>query len=191
MPLSLFSITVKEYKSIRFDAADASFLQYMIWGICIGAVLASLLSLYQQNVPGKLVRALLRAEAHTKETAKTLEELGLAGKPLIARELRKGTALKKFVQSAENEEGKGNDSQSAENTVEGTENAPTDATDGTKAAPTRYYIPANLKYRANTRYEKKGSSVLSLALTALLSVTMAVLLFKLIPLVLSMIDSIL
>ena len=187
MPLSVFSITVAKYQHIRFDEADASLLQIIIWGLCIGAVLASLLSLYQQNVPGRLVRALLRAEAHTADTAKTLDELGLSRRPLITRELRRGTVLKKFVCSAADGEEQGKTSSKAENKAEGAENAPSAAA---KEVPL-YYIPTELKYRAEIRYAKKGNSLLSFAITVALSVAMGVLLMKLIPFVLSMIDAIL
>ena len=190
--LSLFSITVREYENIRFDASDASLLGIIIWGICIGAVLASLLALYQQKVPGKLVRALLRAEAHDKDSAKTLEELGLAGRPLLARELRRGTVLQKFVHSAGNGAGQSNTSPDSENGAEGAENSPSATKDRVSdAAPLRYYVPEALKYRAAIRYDKKENGFFALILTTLLSVAMAVLLMKLIPLVLSMIDSIL
>ncbi len=189
MPLSLFSITVKEYENIRFDTADAGLLQIIIWGFCIGALLAALLSLYQQNVPGKLVRTLLRADAHTEETAKTLDELGLAGRRLIIRELRRGAALQKFVHSASEGEGQGSTSPEAESTATRGENAPTPYPSAADCV--RYYIPQELKYRAETRYEKKGSGLISLLLTILLLPVMAVLLMKLIPVVLSMIDAIL
>ena len=170
MPLSLFQIGVREYENIRFDASDAAFLQTIIWGIFIGALLASLLSLYQQYVPGKLVRALLGADALTKETAKTLEELGLADRPLIRRELRRGAVLKKFVLCA----------------VENGQGTPKGA-----AAPTRYYIPEELKYRAAIRYEKRGNALVSLLVTTALAFAIAFALVKLTPLVLYMLDSIL
>ena len=192
MPLSLFSITLREYENIRFDASDAGLLGIIIWGLCIGAVLASLLALYQQKVPGKLVRALLRAEAHDEDSAKTLDELGLAGRPLIARELRRGTVLQKFVYSAENGAGQGKSPQDGKNGAESTENGP--SATGNKApvaATARYYVPEELKYRAATRYDKKENGLFALILTTLLSVAMAVLLMKLIPPILSMIDGIL
>lgn len=161
MPLSLFTIPVKEYAHIRFDASDAAFVQITVWGFCIGAIFAALLSLYQQYVPGKLVRALLSVEALSADAAVTLASLGLADRPLIARELKHGAMLKKFVLCAEGE------------------------------GEMRYYIPAEQKYRAATRYEKKGNALVSLAVTAVLSLALAVLLMKLIPVALTMVDAIL
>ena len=192
MTLSLFTVTVREYENIRFDASDASLLGIIIWGLCIGAVLASLLALDQQKVPGKLVRALLRAEAHDENSAKTLDELGLAGRPLIARELRRGMVLQKFVYSVGNEAGQGKHPPDGENVAGSAENGPSATGDKAPTAATaRYYIPEELKYRAATRYDKKENGLFALILTTLLSVVMAVLLMKLIPPILSMIDSIL
>ncbi|MBQ3063446.1 MAG: hypothetical protein IJC99_01405 [Clostridia bacterium] len=191
MPLSLFRITIGEYEHISFDAADASLLQIIIWGLCIGAVLASLLMLYHQNVPGKLVRALLRAAAHDTDTAKTLDELGLSGRPLIARELRRGALLQKFIRNAVQEAGKTDTATARENSDSTAQNAPCEASAPTTGVPARYYIPEELKYRAAVRYDKKGNGLVSLLITVVLSLVMAVLLLKLIPLALSMIDSIL
>ncbi len=54
-----------------------------------------------------------------------------------------------------------------------------------------YYIPEDLKYRAELRYEKKGNPIVQALLAALLSTAVGIVLLKLIPLALSMIDAIL
>ena len=61
----------------------------------------------------------------------------------------------------------------------------------TEGEPCGYYIPEELKYRAELRYEKKGNPFLQIVLAALLSVVIGVAFIKLIPLFLSMIDAIL
>ena len=191
MPLSLFTVTVKEYEHIRFDASDASLLQLIIWGVCIGAVLASLLSFYQQRVPGGLVRALLQAEAHDENTAKSLAELGLAGKPLLARELRRSTSLQKLVRSSKDGAGQCESPSDGETAHADAENGAVAPHGTTCEAAPRYYIPEELKYRAATRFDKKESSLLSLGITVILAVAIAVLILKLLPLTLSMVDAVL
>ena len=163
MPLSIFSIVEREYENISFTAADAQLLEWIILALAIGAVLASLLMLYHQSVPGSLVRALLRAEAHSPEKALTLADLGL-DRALIRLELHRGAVTKKFVLATEAADGEGE---------------------------SRYYIPEELRYRAAVRYEKKGNGPISVLLTAALALAMAFLLTRLIPLALGMIDSML
>ncbi|MBQ9802911.1 MAG: hypothetical protein IJW51_07585 [Clostridia bacterium] len=166
-PLSLvswFTVEAKEYEHFTLDAGDASMLTLLICGVCIGIVIASLVTLYQRNVPGGFIRAMLRAEAHSPETAKTLAALGYEKNALIRFELKHSTIMQKLVQQA-TEEGSGEEP--------------------------RYYIPEELKHRAEIRYESKGNGPLQFAVTVVLSVLLALLLVKLMPFVLSMIDAIL
>ncbi len=160
---SLFTVETREYQNFTFTESDASMVSFVVIGICIGIVIASLIIFYQRNIPGGFVRALLRAEALSPETAKTLAELGYEKNALIKFELRHGAVMKKTVQQM----GEGSN------------------------AEVRYYIPEELKYRAETRYQNKGNGPIQLILTAILSVGLAILLIKLIPAVLSMVDAIL
>ncbi|MBE6603241.1 MAG: hypothetical protein E7636_02760 [Ruminococcaceae bacterium] len=160
--VSLFTLEAKEYENITFDQSDATMVTLLILGICVGIVLSSLYTLYQRSVPGSLVRALLRAAALSPDSAKTLAELDLSKKGLLGFELRHNLVLQKTVQKAE---GEGSD--------------------------TRYYIPEALKYRAEGRFDKKGNGPLQFILTVFLSIGLAILLIKLIPFVLAMIDALL
>ena len=156
---SLFTLAVREYEHIAFTATTARNVQLVVWGICIGFFLASLFSLYQRFVVGAPIRALLRAQAFSKESAKSGEELGIKQGSLFGRILEKNTAVQRLVKRVEK----------------------TDA----------YYIPEDLKYRAELRYEKKGNPAVQVLLAAILSAAVGVVLLKLIPLALSMFDAIL
>jgi len=155
--LSIFRVEPKAYKGITLDGGDALLLTLLVYGICGGIVLAALYTLYQKGVPGGLVRALLKAEAHSPETAKTLGELNLGFLRLLRFELRHNLILQKTVTAV----GEGEN--------------------------TRYYIDKDLKYRAEGRFEQKGNGAVALILTILLSCLLGILLFLLIPVVLSMI----
>ncbi len=52
----------------------------------------------------------------------------------------------------------------------------------------RYFIPEDLRYRAQVRYDKKGNELCGLLLATLLSIGLALLLVNLLPLVLRLID---
>ena len=155
--LGVFAIEPKEYKSITLDSGDALLLTLLVYGICAGIVLAAIYTLYQKSVPGALVRALLAADATSPEKAMALEALPVRGKKLLRFELGHNLVLRKTVLTV----------------GEGSE--------------TRYYIPEEQKYRAEGRFEQKGNGILSLVLTAALAFGLALLLFLIIPLALSIV----
>ncbi len=158
---SLFTIEAREYKNISLDGSDTLILTFLVFGISCGIVLAALYLLYQKSVPGSLVRALLIAGAHAPETAKPLADLDLRFLWLICFALRHNPVLEKVIKT----EGEGSE--------------------------LRYYIPEESKYLAEARFSKKGNALLQLLGTVLLALLLAILLFKLIPLALSMVDAIL
>ncbi len=72
----------------------------LIWCGAVSAALASVLAFYSNNVIGKIVRALLKAEAIGADNAKTLKELG-CDSVLCRFALRKGSMQDGAVCSAE------------------------------------------------------------------------------------------
>ena len=166
--MSLFEIQAREYAHFTFDAGARTLLRNVILGIAIGIILASLYAFYQKNVPGAVVRALLRAEAFSPDCAKTLTELGLEKNILIPFELAHNGMLKKLVRAATAE----GEKESGE-TQEGEE---------------RYYIAEEDKYRAELRFDKAGNGPVSLIITAVLILAFAVLLIKLLPALLGIAD---
>ena len=176
---SIFTIEAREYANFTFDASARTTLRNVILAFCIGILIASLYMLYQKLVPGNIIRAILKAEAHTPEAAKTLTELGLDKNPLYRFELRHNATLKKMVlrasEQAPNENGNDPANKNAENI----------------AGEERFYISEEEKYRAEIRFDKKGNGVAGLVLTAVLTVVLAFLLIKLTPAILGMIDTLL
>ena len=148
--LSVFDIpTSGTYEHFSFTAEKADSVRNAILALCFGILLAA------------LVRALLRVEALSPETAKTLDELELRQRRLLGFELRHNAALRHTVKEIKDGE------------------------------VTRYYIPEEGKYRAAVRFEKKGNGLRDLILTTLLTVGLSILLIRLFPLLLLFIDAIL
>ena len=125
---SVFRVTAQEYEKLRFSEADAQTATLFIWGVCLGVIAAALYTLYRQQTVGRVVHAILRAEALSEQSAKTAEELGLSSHPLAMRELTKGTSLRRLVQRV--------------------------TTDGT----TRFFIEEQNKYHADVRFDKKENN---------------------------------
>ena len=102
--VSFFNVTPGKYGKISLSAADASMATGLIWGVCLVIILASLYAFYVQKVPGRVVRALLRAEAKDEESAKTVSELGIAPRSLAMLELKNSKALRRIVQQTSEDE---------------------------------------------------------------------------------------
>lgn len=161
-PLSFFTVTAGEYEALNFTASHAKTATMFIYGACIGVIAAALYMFYQQSVPGGAIRAILRAEALSPESAKTAEELGLLTKPFCLWELTRGSSVRRFVKTVQDE-----------------------------AQGDRYYIPEELKYRAQIRFDRKGNRFGGLLFTMVLSLGLALILVNLLPVVLGMIDGLL
>ena len=101
---SFFNVTPGKYGKISLSAADASMATGLIWGVCLVIILASLYAFYVQKVPGRVVKALLRAEAKDEESAKTANELGIAPRSLAMLELKNSRALRRIVQQTSEDE---------------------------------------------------------------------------------------
>lgn len=175
---SFFTIEAREYANFTFDAAARTTVRNVILGFAIGILIAALYAFYQKNVPGKVIHALLRAEAFSEETAKTAAELGLDGKFFALFELKHNAMLKKLVVCVCVRMGV---PRKAENEADGGEEADGEA----------YYIPEELKYRAEVRYEKKGNGPVALIITVVLTAVLAILLIRLTPALLTVADHIL
>ena len=172
MPISplagFFSIPAKAYEHFTITYATARTLTTIIIAICVGVILAALYNFYIRRVPGGVVRLLLSRGALSPETALSAEELGLLDHPFALWELLRGVSLRHVVCAVSDD-------------AEGDE-ACTDA-------KTRFYIPEDKKFRAEGRFEEKGNGFVGLAITCVLAVVLGLILIKLTPVVLAMVDN--
>ena len=164
---SFFSIEARDYTSFTFDAGARATARNVILAFAVGILLAALYAFYQKNVPGSIVRAILRAEAFDESSAKTAAELGLGKNVFLLFELKHNATLKKLVTRVSREAAEGETAEEA------------------------YYIPEELKYRAEVRYEKEGNGPMALIVTAVLTVVLAILLIRLMPTLLTVADNLL
>lgn len=168
---SFFSIEAREYAHITFDAAARTTVRNVILGFCAGILIAALYAFYQKTIPGGIVRTLLRCEAFSEDTAKTAAELGWERNILFRFELAHNGMLKKLIRTV---------------------SAPADAAEGEETeAELRYYIPQELKYRAEVRFDKQGSGPVGLIVTLALTLLLSIALIRLLPALLGVVDRLL
>ena len=165
---SLFEIEAREYQKIAFTAQSAETARIVVLGLCAGLFLAMLYTLYLRAVPGSLVRALLKRNANTPEAAQTLDSLHLRLRGFVVAALAHNATLQRLVKIA-----------------------PQTGNNGEEKRPARYYIPEENVFRAEALYSKRGNPIVHLFFAVLGCTALAILLCKLIPVALSMIDAIL
>ncbi len=165
---SFFTIEARDYTNFTVDADARTMIRNVILAFAVGVLLATFYAFYQKNVPGAIVHALLRAEAFSVETARTPGELGFGKNIFVLFELKHNAMLKKVISCVTKKSDTGEEEDSE-----------------------AYYIPEELKYRAEVRYEKKGNGPMALIITAVVTIVAAILLIRLMPNLLAIADNIL
>lgn len=165
-----FTVELHAYNYIPINERTAGTLRTLILGLALGIILAAATSFCTKRSAGRLVAALLKEQALSKEKGRTLMELGLFRSASLRRDLRRGTVLRKYVKCVEEQA--------------------TDAPESFRMdfASMHFYVPEELKYTAETRYDLRGSGWSSLLLAVLLTVLLAALTCVFLPDLLSFAD---
>ena len=143
----------------------------LVWGIIIAAIA----TFFCRRVLGEFVRTLCKKEAFSPETSVTLFDTGLFRSTVVRSQLSHSAFLRKVVFCREEQEylaEKGND-----------------ATYKIDFIKDHFYIPEDLKYRAENRFSVKGSTWMYVVLTVILVPTVVGLLCRFMPSILQFIDS--
>ena len=171
------------YFTVRFGAYDNfsitertldvvnKMIPALIWGI----IIASLATFFCRRVVGSFVRTLCEKEAFDPQRAVTLFDTGLFRSTVVRRELTKSAFLRKVVFCREEqafllEKGR-------------------DATYKIDFTKDHFYIPEDLKYRAENRFSQKGSTWLYVVLTVVLVPMVVGLICRFMPDILRFIDA--
>ncbi len=204
-----FTIEFGTYENFSIGYSTGATVRNIVLAIMLGLIAATVMMAYSRNHLGGFVRKLLKTESLSPETAKTLLELGYFRSTAIRRELSRGTILRMVVRRV-GEEGSGTAvpestavptanpaEEEPEKPAEPAEETAGDAEKSAEAAPksaeknaqvckidfltARFYIPEELRYRAEVRFDKKGSGWLPVLLTAVVAVFLAAILCWLLP----------
>ena len=173
------------YFTIRFGAYDNfsitertldvvnKMIPALIWGI----IIASIATFFCRRVVGSFVRTLCEKEAFDPQRAVTLFDTGLFRSTVVRRELTKSAFLRKVVFCREEqafllEKGR-------------------DATYKIDFTRDHFYIPEDLKFRAENRFSQKGSTWLYVVLTVVLVPVVVGLICRFMPDILRFVDAML
>ena len=172
------------YFSIRFGAFDnfviteqtASIINKMIPALVWGIIIAAVATVFCRRVVGEFVRTLIKKEALSPDAGVTLFETGLFRSIVVRHEICRSAFLRKVVFCREEQDF--------------LKEKAGDATYKIDFMKDHFYIPEDLKYRAEIRFDQKGSSWLSVVLTVILTPIAVGLLCRFMPNILQLVDSI-
>lgn len=189
---NLFSPDMGEYEYI---GVSGSMIRNIIVGLLCGFFLACCMTVFDRRVLGDFVRRVLYCECFSKETAMTLAELGYLKNSIIRGSLRGNVSLRRVVKCVEEEEFRARAEAEYAALVKACEEAgkkPPKRTFPTfKVDPTvmHFYIPEDLKYVADVKFEKKGANWVTLLVSFVLFLVLASLAAFLLPDLLQLIDN--
>ena len=180
-----FSVSFGSYQNFSVSESTAVTVRNTILGIAIGIIIASAMMVYTKRVLGGFVRTLLRNECTSPETAKTLLELGYFKNASIRKELKKGVTLCKLVYCKEREE-----SLQACSFTDETPSQKGSDTFAIDLNTMHFFIPEELRDRAEIRFENKGSTWGFFLLVLVLTIVLTAILCTLLPNLFGLVDSI-
>ena len=188
-----FNPDLTQYEHIGIGDGGLLSLQSIVFGLLIGFFIASCMTVFDRHVLGDFVRHMLYNECLSRESAKTLSELGYLKNSIIRGSLKRGVSLRRVVKCVEEEDFNAEVQRMREEYEA--------ATAGTKAlrfkepkfemdvSTAHFYIPEELKYMADVKFEKKGSGVRTLIFCFVIFIVLAFLAFFIIPELLQMLDN--
>ena len=177
-----YRVRLTGYRFFKLDTTGEFFVM-LILGIFLGIFLASLAVIYQKRYLGRFITRLQQKSAFSEENAQSLADLGLARSFLIRHNLQsQGSVMRKLVRLVTPER---TDTPVTAEKCEGEacEGAPSDTK---KKKPklslretidfdaTRFYIPEELRYRAEFRFRRRGSTPLLILFSFLVCAVLSV-----------------
>ena len=196
-----------EYNHIEIQNNSMISLPMILIAFFIGVNLAAIYAIFNKRVLGDFVRVLNYRDANTPETALTLEELGFH-KNTAVRSSLKGVTLRRVVRCVEEEEFKaavekkraefetslsGNDGEGNSDEKKGIFGAKKpkfrEAEFKLDLANAHFYIPENLRYTADIKFEKKGTDWMAFLAVLVLTGALVVGLIWIFPDILQLIDN--
>ncbi len=168
-------------------------VELLVWALFGGFVFAALLAVYNKRLIGGLVKRIISENATSPEKALTVTELGYGTDWFIKNALRKDAALLRFVARVDAPPAEAHDNGeeiSSEVKSEAEAEVKSEAENKLIDFETaRFYIPEELKYRAEVRYAGKGTDFVAFGICIVIFAVAAFAAIFLIPDLIQLIDN--
>ena len=185
-----------DYQNLGFEKMPLFSLRLTVLGIFIGTVIACIAMAYNKEVLGGIARKLIADGCLSADTAKSADELGYIKNFLARSALRGSTSLRRVVRCVEEEEFYRE--QAADKEAYGQKRAENPSLPKYKEreylidlATAHFYIPEELRIRAEIKFDKKGSGWLSSVIAVIVLAILFFCLLLVLPMILEFLDGIL
>ncbi len=186
-----FSVDVGRYEHIHVSSSSLVSLQRIVLGICGGVVIAAGIACYDKNRLGAFVRRLVSEQCLWPDKAKTLSELGFSRNGGVRASLRSSNKLGRVVRCVEKEAYEAEVAAAREAYIEknGNEEGFFMPTYKLNFETDHFYIPDEEHYRAEVRFEGRGSGWRAFLLVMVVAILAAALICFLLPDMLQLVDN--
>ena len=164
-----------EYANINVYASELKMICSIILGFCAGIIVAAFLSLFTKRTLGDFVRRVIEREALSPDTAKTLDELDYLDRLIIRRAVAKSVSLRRVLKCREEEEFyAAQNEKREEHEKKRAEDRSVKRFKETEykidADNDHFFVPEELKYMAEIKFDKKGATLRAAIATSILAV---------------------
>ena len=137
------------YEHLNMGTGTLLSIRFVVIGIFLGLAAGSFVAVFNKQVLGGLVRTLLSEECLSPEAGKSLPELNCADKLLLRRAVGRSVSLRRVVRCREEEE-----------FMVAQKDLPPKKQSAFRVNPDthHFYIPEDLKYTADIKFEAKGTT---------------------------------
>jgi hypothetical protein len=181
-------------ENISFGTGTLITLKTILWGITIGVIAASFITIYNKRYIGGFIRKVIEDQCLSPDGAKTLEELGYINHIAVRNAIRSGGTLSRWVRCVEEDEFLSAQEIKRAEFEEAHKND--------KKVPKfkevefkrdfktmHFYIPADRKEMAEIKFDPKGANLWSIILVCVISVLLCAGLSFALPELMKMMDN--
>lgn len=183
------------YENLNLGTGGLLSVRILIIGMFAGLIIALFTSVFNKRVLGDVVRAIIKKEAFSPEKALNLEELGFEKSAIIRLAVRKSTTLRRVVKCREEEEfiaeqnarrNEYNEQRSQNKKLPRFK----EQTYTINPYADTFYIPEEIRFMADVKFEAKGNTLKNAILCSVLLVVAMFVILGALPAILDLIDSI-
>ncbi len=152
------------YEHLGIDGSGILSVRLIIFGLCVGVIVAMFAAVYNKRTLGNIVRKFLAAEALSPESALTLEEIGLEGSMIARYAVCKSVNLRRVLKCREEQEFEQGQLEARKEHEQNRASGKTSKKFRTAEYRVNpyadaFFIPEDMKYMADAKFEKKGTSL--------------------------------
>ena len=180
-----FEVDFGTYRNFSLDTMGAT-LSQIVFAVMIGCILAAAVAVYERRYLGGFVRALIKRGASDELSALSMQELGYGKSFMLKNTLsRRDSGLRRVLRFVGEEREDALPKELGRSTKDKFV-----MRDKIDFAATRFFVPAALLPRAETRYDAKGSGIGSFLLITVVCLVGGAVVIRLLPVFFRLIDNV-